>query len=49
MINADTAGLQHWITQLKIEQLVKEFKTHHCTMDFEWRSNNDSFITIIIL
>ncbi len=30
MINADTTGSQHQITQVKIEQLVKEFKTHRC-------------------
>ncbi len=35
MINADTTGLQHQITQVKIEQLVKEFKTHRCAMDFD--------------
>ncbi len=35
MINADTTGSQHQITQVKIEQLVKEFKTHRCDMDFD--------------
>jgi hypothetical protein len=35
MMNVDTTGLQHQTTKVKIEQLVKEFKTHCCAMDFD--------------
>jgi hypothetical protein len=35
MMIADTTALQQKITQVKIEQLVKQFKPHHCAMDFD--------------
>ena len=41
---ADTTASQQQITQVKIEQLIKEFKTHRCAMDFD-----NSFIKSVMV